>query len=258
MNTCHTADNAIRPEATGRSSRLRATLALARGRLTGLIHAVWFHPRLRELYPEFLFAMYGVTAASAPAMRMAADRCEELAGDALSEPLRAYYLEHAAEEQGHEEWILADLASLGIRRERALRRLPYPSVAALVGAQHYWIRHVHPAAYLGYLSVLEQPTEAGFLREVHERTGIPLSSMSCHLHHAELDPDHVAEFDAMLDALPLTREQEELITVSAIATIGHLENVFAGIVEHFERIWSPVWLDTMFVVGETAPAAALP
>lgn len=232
-------------------------LSLTRGRLTELIREVWYHPRLGDLYPEFLFAMLGVMEASAPAMRMAANRCGELEGNPLCEPLREYYLEHAEEEQGHQEWLLADLASLGISRDRALQRLPYASVAALVGSQYYWIEHVHPAAYLGYLAVLEQPAETAFLKEVHERTGIPLSSMSCHLNHAELDPGHVAEFDALLDTLPLTRAQEELITVSAITTIGHLEKVFTDIAERFGRIWSPALRDTVFTVSETAAAATV-
>ncbi len=259
MDNQHTESEAARLYATGRSSRLRGMLSLTRGRLTELIREVWFHPRLVDLYPEFLFAMLGVMQASAPAMRLAADRCGKLHGDPLSDLLRNYYLEHAEEERGHEEWLLADLASLGICRDRALRRLPYSSVVALVGSQYYWIEHVHPVAYLGYLAVLEQPAETTFLRETHERTGIPLASMSCHLNHAELDPDHVAEFDALLDNLPLTREQEELITVSAITTIGHLEKVFAEIVEHFGRISSPALHDTVFTVSlPVAAAVTLP
>lgn len=239
-------------DATSRSRRLRSTIALVRPRLTRLIHDVWHHPRLGELYPEFLFATYGVTMASAPAMRIAAARSADLRGDPLSATLETYYRTHAEEEEHHGEWLLADLESLGISRERVLRRLPYPSVAALVGSQYYWIQHVHPAAYLGYLAVLEQPAEADFLREIHERTGIPLQSMSCHLRHAELDPTHVAEFDAALEDFPLTPEQDQLITVSAITTIGHLEKVFADILEHFERIGNPAERQTVFTCSLTS------
>lgn len=243
------------PDATSRSRRLRATLRMAQGRLAELIHNVWYHPRLGELYPELLFATYGVTMASAPAMRMAADRCAEREDDRLRGPLRAYFLEHAEEEQDHGEWLLSDLAALGISRERALRRLPYPSVAALVGSQYYWINHCHPAAYLGYIAVLEASPETEFLMEVQERTGIPLDAMSCLLRHAELDIGHVAEFDAALDVFPLTREQEELVAVSAIATVGHLERVFADIGERFERISNTALRNTVFTVSE--PAAAV-
>lgn len=251
MDNNHAVSEATQSAASGRSHRLRATLALTRGRLTELIHRVWYHPRLGELYPEFLFAMLGAMQASVPVMRVAADRSAKLQDDHLSGTLRDYFAEHAEEEEGHEEWLLADLASMGIGRDRALERLPYPSVAALVGTQYYWIEHAHPAAFLGYLAVLEQPAETGFLKEVHERTGIPLSSMSCHIKHAELDPGHVAEFDTLLDKLPLTRQQEELITVSAITTIGHLEMVFTDLVEHFGRISNPALHDTIFIARET-------
>jgi hypothetical protein len=240
----------------GRSRRLRAALSLTRTRLTERIGEVWYHPRLGELYPEFLFASYGVTAASAPAMLMAAQQCDQRRDDPLCEPLRTYYLEHAQEERDHGEWLLSDLASLGIDRDRVLDRLPYPGAAALVGSQYYWIRHVHPAAYLGYIAVLESPTDSGFLREVSERAGIPLSSMSCHLRHAELDPGHVAEFDAVLDAFPLTEEQEELVVVSALSTIGHLERLFTDILDHFERIFTPVLRSTIFTATVSAAVAA--
>ncbi len=250
------ASSAAGSEVIGRSQRLRAILSLTQGPLTELVSAVWYHPRLGELYPEFLFAMLGVMRASVPVMCRAADRSSKLENNPLREELRAYYLEHAAEEEGHDEWLLEDLARLGIQRDRALRRLPYPSIAALVGIQYYWIKHVHPAAFLGYLAVLEQPAETAFLHEVHHRTGIPLASMTCHLKHAELDPGHVAEFDAFLDRLPLTQEQEELITVSAIATTSHLERVFADIAEHFDRIENPSLRDSIFTVCEMPVTAA--
>ena len=236
------------------SQRLRETISLMRGRLSSLIHEVWFHPRLSELYPEFLFAMYGVTLSSAPAMRAAADRCSAMiASDPLAPWLRDYYLEHAEEEAGHEQWLLADLASLGVPRERVLERLPYASVAALVGVQYYWMFHVHPIAYLGYIAVLEAPALMEFLEEVSCRTCIPLSSMSGHVMHAMLDPGHVADFDAALDALPLMQHHQDLITVSAIATIAHLENVFSDILEHFERVGDPARAATIF----TSPGLAL-
>lgn len=246
------AENLGKTEMVTHSQRLRGVLSLARKNLLSLIQEVWFHPRFSELYPEFLFAMYGVTVASAPAMRLAAQCCAARGNDdPLNQWLRDYYLEHAAEEEDHGEWLLGDLRSLGVARERVLERLPYPSVAALVGSQYYWMQHVHPIAYLGFIAVLEAPAQIEFLREVSERSGIPLDCMSCHVRHAELDLGHVAEFDATLDSLPLTPEHRDLITVSAITTIGHLERVFADILEHFERIRNPISAATIFTSGDT-------
>lgn len=217
------------------SERLRGTIALVRGNLVATIRAVWFHPRLAELYPEFLFATYAVTAASAPAMRLAAQRAAALpAQDPLAGWLRDYLLTHAEEEQGHEQWILNDLVSLGIPRESVLARLPYPSAAALVGAQYFWMMHVHPIAYLGYIAVLEQPSSLDFLEEVSARTGIPLSSMSAHVHHATLDPGHVAEFDRTLDGLKITEREREIIAISAVTTVAHLQDVFSELLARFD------------------------
>jgi len=242
---------------TTHSQRLRERITLVRGRLNSLIHEVWFHPRLNELFPEFLFAMYGITVASAPAMRAAASRCSALtADDPLASWLHRYYLEHAEEESGHEEWLLNDLASFGIARDQVSQRLPYPTVAALVGVQYYWMIHVHPIAYLGYIAVVEEPASMEFLETVSRRTGISLSSMSGHVMHAKLDPDHVAEFDAALDALPLTQPHQDLISVSAIATVAHLERIFSDILEHFERISDSTGAATMFTSPRIALASA--
>lgn len=242
---------------TTHSQRLRETVSLVRGPLSSLIHEVWFHPRLSELYPEFLFAMYGITVSSAPAMRAAATCCSALAADdPLAAWLRDYYVEHAEEEAGHEGWLLNDLASLGVPRERVLQRLPYASVAALVGVQYYWMFQVHPIAYLGYIAVVEEPASMEFLETVSRRTGISSSSMSGHVMHATLDPDHVAEFDAALDSLPLLQHHQDLITVSAIATVAHLENVFSDILEHFARIADPVSAATIFISPRVALASA--
>lgn len=229
------------------SQRLRGTMALMRGRLNSLIKQVWFHPRLGELFPEFLFAMYGITLATAPAMRMAAERCASMADeDPLAASLRSYYMHHAAEETGHEEALLVDLTSLGVPREQVLRRVTYPSVAALVGTQYYWMLHAHPVAYLGYLVVGEDPASLEFLETVSTRTGIPLSSMTCHVMHADLDPAHVEELDATLDALPLAAWHQDLIAVNAIATVAHLEKIFTDILEHFNRIDNSANAGTIF------------
>jgi hypothetical protein len=237
------------------SQRLRTTISFAQRRLNLLIHEAWFHPRLGELYPELLFAMYGVAVASSPGMRYAAALCgEQYHDDPLHQWLQSYFLEHAAEEDGHTEWLLADLALMGIEPSSVQKRLPYPSIAALVGAQYYWMKHVDPIAYLGFLAVLESPAQMDFLREVAQRTGIPLECMSCHVRHAELDPEHVAEFDRTLDALAISAAQRELITVSAITSIGYLEDVFTEILEHFARIDQPHSAGTIFTTSVSVAA----
>jgi hypothetical protein len=224
-------------KAATNSQRLRATIALVSTGLSSRIHAFWNHPRLAELYPEFLFALHGIVAASTPVMEQASHEAARLAAsDPIAARLAPYLLEHAEEERGHDEWILDDLERLGIDRERVAARLPYPSVATLVGAQYYWARHAHPVAMLGYLAVLENPAAPEFLESVAARTGIPHSSMSTLLRHARLDVGHVAEFDRMLDTLPLSEQHRDIMTTSAIAAVSYLDAFFADVLERFSRI----------------------
>ena len=51
-------------------------------------------------------------------------------------------------------------------------RPPSPTVAALVGAQYYWIEHVHPVGLLGYVLLLEGwPPTPETVEELRRRTG---------------------------------------------------------------------------------------
>lgn len=218
------------------SQRLRRKIALLE---PGLLHAsgqVWLHPRLRELYPEFLVTVYSITRATAPSMHAAAKCAAALAAaDPVAAMLAGYLEEHAYEETGHDLWTLDDLAILGIPVNAVQARIPSPAVAALVGSQYYWMYHFHPVAYLSYIAVLEGPQTLEFLESVIERTGLPREAFSTHLLHAKLDPHHVKAFDEFLDSLPLTEDHHEILGVNAIATVALLQEVFEELHQRFER-----------------------
>ena len=235
------------------SRRLRRTIALASGSLSQHIREFWEHPRLAELYPEFLFATYGVICASTPLLTTAAEQAELRAReDETSRVLAPYLREHAMEEAGHDEWLMDDLARCGIGRERVLARVPYPSVAALAGAQFYWARHVHPVAMMGYLAVLENPASPEFLEEVSAVRGVPIEVMSTHLRHARLDRGHVAEFDRMLDTLPLTSQQNDVLATSAIASVALLDAVFEDVLRQFAHADDEGLADRVFRMAARA------
>lgn len=239
------------------SRRLRRTIALASETLSARIESFWNHPRLAEVYPEFLFATYGVLCASTPLMVAAADEAGvRSASDELARTLEPYLREHAQEEAGHDEWLLGDLAFCGIARERVLERIPYPSVATMVGTGYYWARHVHPVAFLGYLAVLENPASPAYLESVLARTGLPAEAMSTHMRHARLDVTHVAEFDAMLDELPLSQHHIDLLTTSAITAVVHLDAFFADVLTHFDRIADLSMSHTIFTMKPSARPVA--
>lgn len=83
-------------------------------------------------------------------MALGAARC-----NASHPELSTYLLHHAADEQGHDAWALADLADLGVSREEALALRPVPSCAALVGYVHFLAAHANPVALFGWMYILE-------------------------------------------------------------------------------------------------------
>jgi Iron-containing redox enzyme len=179
------------------------------------------HPRVSELYPEYLITMHGVIRASVPLMEAARTRAAELPeSDAVAAGLVEYLDEHIPEEADHDEWLLEDLELLGRRRSSVLARAPSSTVAALVGAQYYWIFHYHPVALLGYIAVLEgYPPDPADVEMLAARTGFSPEAFRTLAAHAELDQHHRDELLEAIDALPLSEEQVDALGVSAVYTV---------------------------------------
>jgi hypothetical protein len=215
------------------SRRLRDKIRVVRGPLDEVAERLWSHPRLREIYPEFLFLNHSVIRCSVPLMKAAAERCEKMLDrDPVTEGMLRYFQKHIPEETGHDEWVLDDLEVLGYRREDVLMRVPPLSAAELAGSQYYWIKHVHPVALLGFIAVLEgTPPDVEFFEQTADRIGLPRRAFSNLLLHGKLDPQHRDDLDHMLDALPLTERHHTLMGVSAIQTVGLLTRVASEAVQ---------------------------
>lgn len=210
---------------------LRRKIALAAPALHECSSRFWEHQRLAELFPAFLIAIHGSVRATIPLMQAAIAASRDSTDAPLALLLRQYFEQHIAEEADHEEWLLRDLEALGIDRARVLARPGAPAIAALVGAQYYWIRHAHPIALLGYFAVLEgHPPTLQHLDDVRGRTGFPSEAFRMLRDHAELDAAHADELFSLIDRLPLDRAHVELLGLSALQTIGALGDLFRSLV----------------------------
>lgn len=215
------------------SHLLRQKVALLRPQLRAASARFWQQARLRDFFPEFLIATHQYVRASVPLLETAAETCAALAGsDPIAARLASYYSAHAAEERGHDQWLLEDLGHMGVAAGDVLRQVPPASVAALAGAQYFWIRHAHPVALLGYMTVLEQPPSEKHLESVQRRTKLPAPAFRTLREHARLDHGHGAEMDALIDSLPLDREKIELVGLSAISTVAGLIRWYDELLEH--------------------------
>lgn len=216
--------------AQGAGAVLRTKLGLLLPALQEAADRVWDTPPARERYIGYLSVMHAVIRASVPLMRAAARRCATAGGDPVARPLREYLHGHIAEERGHDDWIAADLAAAGEDPERYIARIPPAEVAALAGAQYYWLEHYHPVTLLGYIAVLEgNPPKPGLVAHLIGATGLPASAFRTLRAHAELDPGHAAAVFALLDDLPLTADQRKAVERSAVHSLLQATRIMANL-----------------------------
>lgn len=215
------------------SALLRRKLQLADGEMRVASEALWNAPDLARLFPEYLFWIHCTIRASVPLMEAALARATALAAsDPVATALADYLAQHIREERHHDDWLLDDMAVLGIAREDVLARVPAPLVAAAVGAQYYYIHHHHPVALLGYIAVLEgNPPTVESLEALVARTGLPRPAFRTLFKHAHLDVHHRDDLNEMLDGLPLEQRHSSVISVSAFGTMHLLGRSLLDVVE---------------------------
>lgn len=185
---------------------LRPVLWLTYPLVRSAARSLWTAPGLRERYPAYLAVMHGLVRASVPLMEAAADSCADLGRtDPTAGPLAGYYRRHITEETGHDDWLLEDLTTLGVPSpDTILDPAMRADIAALAGAQYYWIRHSHPACLLGYIAILEGcPPDAGAVGRLPAITGLPESAFRTLARHAADDPGHLNDLIGLLDSLPM-------------------------------------------------------
>jgi len=209
---------------TSHSGVLRTKIRLAEPRLLEVSDRFWRHPQLKVMFPEFLFLMHSIIRSSVSLLNAAAQSAESrVESDPFCRNIAAYYRTHAIEEMHHDDWLLEDLAAVGMERSEVLARLPSTTVAATVGAQYYWALHVHPVALFGYLAVLEgNPSSLKELDDVGRNNRLPKAALRTMIKHARLDPHHRDEMYTQIDALPLTETLSQLVALSAFHTIEHV------------------------------------
>ncbi|MEU1348679.1 iron-containing redox enzyme family protein [Streptomyces sp. NPDC005795] len=207
---------------------LRLELSLVNPVLRAAAARVWRSDAgLPGRYRHYLRAMHQVIRASVPLMERAATRCETLGPDPLAPPLARYLRTHTEQERGHDDWLLTDAAASGTPPGELTAAVPPAHVAALVGAQYYWIEHGHPVALLGYIAVLEGNAPApGLAGRLAGATGLPRTAFETVRLHADLDDGHSADLDRLLDTLPLKPAQRSLVAVSALHTVTALAELF--------------------------------
>jgi len=223
----------VPPRSDATSALLRRKIDLVAHPFGAACTALTTHPRIREVWPEYLVTQHAIIRATVPLMEAAAERARAMAeDDRVAAGVAPYLEEHAEEERDHDDWLLEDLELIGLDREDVLKRVPSPTVARLVGAQYYWALNYHPLTVLGYLSLMEgYPPSESAIENLIARTGYPREAFRTFAEHGELDTHHRDELDETIDSLPLTREHEVLLGLSAMSSVELLTRSIEEVLE---------------------------
>jgi pyrroloquinoline quinone (PQQ) biosynthesis protein C len=219
--------------ATTPSVRLRRKIDLVIQPFAAACRTLVADPRLAELWPAYLITQHAIIRATVPLTEAAATRAAAMArADPVAPGLTRYLEEHVEEERGHDDSLLDDLELLGVDRATVLGRIPSPSVASLVGCQYYWIYHHHPIAFLGFIALMEgHPPTRKLIETLISATGYPRAAFHTFDEHSELDPGHRDRLDRTIDSLPLTREHETILGISAMHSATLLPRTIEDILE---------------------------
>lgn len=172
-------------------------------------------------------------------MEAALERARLLAGtDEVAGELVTYLERHLVEEMHHEQpggAILDDLEAVGVDGAALVEASASDKIATLVSLEHFWIRERHPIAVLGFLELEAHHTRLPVVEQLIARTGLPRAGFHQLLLHARLDAAHGAQLHRLLDSLPLTPTQEQLVGLSALTTLRLVAEALLETLDRAER-----------------------
>jgi len=128
--------------------------------------------------------------------------------------LRPAMDEYIAEEVGHDEWILSDIAACGGDVEAVRRSEPGFAAEVMVAYAYDLIARRNPVGFFGMVHVLEGTSVALALvvaDRIQERLGLSDAAFSYLRSHGILDREHTAHFAVLMDRLDDAGDQDAVI-----------------------------------------------
>ncbi len=133
--------------------------------------------------------------------------------------LRTSVAHYIAEETGHEEWILSDIAACGGDADAVRRAAPTPATELLVAYVYDYIERRNPVGFFGMVHVLEGTSQALATRAAQViRTGLALPAVAFTYlsSHGSLDQEHVRFFAVLMDRLESHADREAVTQVAGM------------------------------------------
>jgi pyrroloquinoline quinone (PQQ) biosynthesis protein C len=158
----------------------------------------------RELYVRFLTQAYHHVRHTVPLL-VATAECLPPRHAWLREAL-AHYI---AEEEGHDAWILDDIAEAGGDRDAAAASEPAIPTAAMIAHGWYTVLRGNPVGFFGMVYVLEGTSVALASRaadSIQTALGLPSRAFTYLRSHGELDKEHIGHLSSILERFTATED----------------------------------------------------
>lgn len=188
----------------------------------------------RDLYIAYLTEAYHHVRHTCPLLAHALAHCPK-----HDTAYRAALLEYLDEEQGHEEWILDDIAHLGGDAEAVRRGDGDWPVRAMVAWVYYAVEFLNPYSMLGMVLVLEGTSvdiaSAG-ADAVRKRLGMTAEEggFSYLTSHGALDREHIVFFQNLVNTVE-GEENRRAIIDTANMVYALWGEMFAGLARNDEK-----------------------
>jgi pyrroloquinoline quinone (PQQ) biosynthesis protein C len=189
----------------------------------------------RDQYVVYLRETYHLVRHTSRVLALAAAHV----GDERRE-LRAWLIEQAKDEHGHELFCLKDLRHLGLAAERIVGDHPGPAAWGFFTQNYYLAAHGNPAALLGVASATEgmgAQLAGDLATTLSQRYGIPDSATTFLRSHAGFDKRHFEEATAAIDTLVVSPQEFADVAHARRMTFRYYGQLFSEVANSNEKFF---------------------
>lgn len=133
--------------------------------------------------------------------------------------LKGAVAEYIAEEIGHEEWILADIAACGADPQRVRESKPAPQTEVMVAYAYHQVDRRNPVGFFGMVHVLEGTSTAiatAAAEAMRATLDLPQQAFTYLTSHGSLDVEHVELFAGLMSRVDDVGDQEAIVHCASV------------------------------------------
>lgn len=180
----------------------------------------------RAMYLEFLTQAYHHVRHTVPLLMAVGSRL----------PTRQLWLQkelvhYVDEEQGHDEWILSDIAAAGGDAEAVRHGMPSIETDAMVAYAYDTVMRRNPAGFFGMVYVLEGTSVALALNAadaIQQELHLPNKAFTYLRSHGSLDQQHIGHLESIVNRFDGVQDLPAIVTC-ARAMFRLYGNVFRSL-----------------------------